>query len=419
MQTGQDGSLLHFSHITKTMSPPSLSNTNNSTSSSIVETSEETKNTPVVTHADELKISGERMSASTLGSKPIPSSADEALPWYRTGGMKMNAIGMGINIVATLFILSKTCLNEQQVHYFLSFLVLSYLSSFLIGMRTMYCIVVFPTYMTSLFLSLALEGGQSSTFYQSPILILVVALSVAIYKVNICMSVCLHRYAAHSAFKCGFKTHIFLSILGTLANQGGPIWWSSQHRCHHKYCDMPRDPHSPLLDGAENAFTFFQTHDEVNEEFTPKHLWPHTILMRLIDTWSCIFVSIEFLLSYLYFGNTGLFITFTSAWLCQSITLWFNIINHPPSANGKDKKDDDKICKASDDASFRFEFFYLPIIILDFFVPLFAVLANESKHDHHHRYARLAKRSTFDVSYWGFIWPLEKLGLIWNVIVKE
>ena len=83
------------------------------------------------------------------------------------------------------------------------------------------------------------------------------------------MSVCLHRYAGHGAFKCGPTTNALLCVLGCLANQGGPIWWGSKHRCHHSRCDKEHDPHSPLISGAIDAFQFhtLQEHKDVDPEF--------------------------------------------------------------------------------------------------------------------------------------------------------
>eukprot|EP01083_Nonionella_stella_P199094 730354_1 len=50
------------------------------------------------------------------------------------------------------------------------------------------------------------------------------------------MSICLHRYFSHQAFQTNRFGQCMLAIIGTLANQGGVLWWSSIHRKHHKYC---------------------------------------------------------------------------------------------------------------------------------------------------------------------------------------
>ncbi|MFN8615303.1 MAG: fatty acid desaturase [Vampirovibrionales bacterium] len=54
-----------------------------------------------------------------------------------------------------------------------------------------------------------------------------------------------HRLLTHT----GFKAPKWLTYLGTLvacmAFEGGPVFWVSTHRYHHKMSDKPLDPHSP------------------------------------------------------------------------------------------------------------------------------------------------------------------------------
>jgi fatty-acid desaturase len=63
------------------------------------------------------------------------------------------------------------------------------------------------------------------------------------------MSVCLHRYFSHQAFKTSRSMTFLLAVIGSLANQKGCLWWAANHRKHHKYCDQPGDPHSQTQDG--------------------------------------------------------------------------------------------------------------------------------------------------------------------------
>jgi stearoyl-CoA desaturase (delta-9 desaturase) len=58
-----------------------------------------------------------------------------------------------------------------------------------------------------------------------------------------------HRLLAHGAFKAGRVTQFGLTLLGSLACQGGPLWWVSHHRNHHRYTETPRDIHSPQQRG--------------------------------------------------------------------------------------------------------------------------------------------------------------------------
>lgn len=58
-----------------------------------------------------------------------------------------------------------------------------------------------------------------------------------------------HRLLAHGAFKAGRATQFTLALMGSLATQGGPLWWVSHHRNHHRYSDDPGDVHSPRQRG--------------------------------------------------------------------------------------------------------------------------------------------------------------------------
>ena len=63
-----------------------------------------------------------------------------------------------------------------------------------------------------------------------------------------------HRLLAHGSFKAGRATQFILTLLGSLATQGGPLWWVSHHRNHHRYSDSAGDLHSPRERG------FWQAH---------------------------------------------------------------------------------------------------------------------------------------------------------------
>jgi len=339
-------------------------------------------------------------------------------PWYRRGGMDVNMVGMAFNITLPVLILLQDVDKQWQKYYAAVWALCLTLSALPpCNMRTVYCIVVVPTFFTSLSLAFTLN---STSPIKTAILSLIYGATLAIFKVNICMSVCLHRYAAHHAFKTKSNlTSLFLQILGCLANQGGCIWWSSQHKCHHKYCDLPdKDPHSPMHMGVEDAFSFFQIHTSVREMFVPRYL--DSVMNRVLDTWSFLVVSLELYLSFVCFGPFGLFVSYTSGWLCQSITLWFNIVNHPPNdinTTSTNIKDTCQAVNTKDPKVDKSVASYLPFQLLTILHPLFALFVMESEHEHHHDHSTLAKRSWYDVAYWGFIKPMECLGLIYDVQV--
>jgi stearoyl-CoA desaturase (delta-9 desaturase) len=59
------------------------------------------------------------------------------------------------------------------------------------------------------------------------------------------LSVSYHRYFAHRAFRASRLVQFFLGLWGALCLQRGPLWWTSNHRIHHRFCGSDADPHSP------------------------------------------------------------------------------------------------------------------------------------------------------------------------------
>jgi fatty-acid desaturase len=54
-----------------------------------------------------------------------------------------------------------------------------------------------------------------------------------------------HRLLTHRSFRTPKAVEYLLTLLGTLANQGGPMQWVATHRLHHRHSDTEDDPHSP------------------------------------------------------------------------------------------------------------------------------------------------------------------------------
>jgi stearoyl-CoA desaturase (Delta-9 desaturase) len=63
-----------------------------------------------------------------------------------------------------------------------------------------------------------------------------------------------HRFLSHRAYKANRLFGFMLAWIGCSAMQKGPLWWSTNHRKHHKYSDQEGDPHSPVLT------SFWQAH---------------------------------------------------------------------------------------------------------------------------------------------------------------
>jgi stearoyl-CoA desaturase (delta-9 desaturase) len=54
-----------------------------------------------------------------------------------------------------------------------------------------------------------------------------------------------HRLLTHRGYKTYKWVEYFLTICGTLALEGGPIFWVATHRIHHQKSDQEGDPHTP------------------------------------------------------------------------------------------------------------------------------------------------------------------------------
>jgi stearoyl-CoA desaturase (delta-9 desaturase) len=54
-----------------------------------------------------------------------------------------------------------------------------------------------------------------------------------------------HRLLTHRSFQTPRGVEYVLTVLGTLASQGGPLQWVAAHRRHHQHSDTAGDPHSP------------------------------------------------------------------------------------------------------------------------------------------------------------------------------
>lgn len=62
-------------------------------------------------------------------------------------------------------------------------------------------------------------------------------------SVGICVGY--HRLLSHRSYRTPKWIEYSLAVCGTLAMQGGPIFWAATHRIHHANADRPGDPHSP------------------------------------------------------------------------------------------------------------------------------------------------------------------------------
>jgi len=205
------------------------------------------------------------------------------------------------------------------------------------------------------------------------------------------MSVCLHRYFAHSAFRTSRGGQFVLGLLGCMAWQKGPIWWAGKHRRHHKHCDDPNDPHSAVQTSFGYAWigwTMSTKEIAVDAEFTTKLLtFPE---LRVLDQcWMVPPLLLNAVICWAWGSHAMMCLMTLPMLLSALITLLFNVEYHPAHNPGKAQ------CKAVDNARFLSE------------------LVGESYHDDHHDFPQKAQRPGLDLPYWLVINPLAALGLIW------
>ena len=58
-----------------------------------------------------------------------------------------------------------------------------------------------------------------------------------------------HRLLTHRSYKTYKWVEYLLTLCGTLALEGGPIFWVATHRIHHQRSDREGDPHTPREGG--------------------------------------------------------------------------------------------------------------------------------------------------------------------------
>jgi len=78
-----------------------------------------------------------------------------------------------------------------------------------------------------------------------------------------------HRLLTHRGYKTPRWIEYFLTTCGTLALEGGPIFWVATHRLHHQNTDRDGDPHSPHDGGLWSHMGWILTgrtlHNNANE----------------------------------------------------------------------------------------------------------------------------------------------------------
>lgn len=100
-------------------------------------------------------------------------------------------------------------------------------------------------WVTAFFMAVFHLGAIVALFFFSwKLLLLLIVLNWVSGSLGIGMGY--HRLLTHRGYKTPKWVEYFLTICGTLALEGGPIFWVATHRIHHQLTDVPGDPHSPI-----------------------------------------------------------------------------------------------------------------------------------------------------------------------------
>lgn len=93
-----------------------------------------------------------------------------------------------------------------------------------------------------------------------------------------------HRLLTHGSFETRRWLYYIITLGGTLAFQGGPLGWVSDHLTHHLHSDKPGDPHSPH-DGVVHShflWLLFKRTPDRDPRKNTKHLYSDPVI-RTID----------------------------------------------------------------------------------------------------------------------------------------
>jgi stearoyl-CoA desaturase (delta-9 desaturase) len=74
---------------------------------------------------------------------------------------------------------------------------------------------------------------------------LAVAAVMYFFAINVGIGMAYHRLLTHRGYRTPKWVEYFLTTCGTMALEGGPIFWVATHRVHHQNSDHEGDPHTP------------------------------------------------------------------------------------------------------------------------------------------------------------------------------
>lgn len=99
-------------------------------------------------------------------------------------------------------------------------------------------------WITSIFMGLFHVGAIAALFFFSWKNLIAGAI-MYFFAINVGIGMAYHRLLTHRGYKVPRWLEYFLTACGTMALEGGPIFWVATHRVHHQHSDHEGDPHTP------------------------------------------------------------------------------------------------------------------------------------------------------------------------------
>jgi stearoyl-CoA desaturase (delta-9 desaturase) len=235
------------------------------------------------------------------------------------------------------------------------------------------------------------------------------------FAINVGIGMAYHRLLTHRGYKVPRWLEYFLTACGTMALEGGPIFWVATHRVHHQNSDDEGDPHTPhdgtwwahagwILSGralhSETAllgrYAPDLTRDRVQVWLSKYHWLPLTIAAVLQ-----VALGAALMPGHPIVGAVGMLLwgTFFRTTLGLHATWLVNSATHLWGSRRFETRDDSRN---------------------SWWVAL--LTGGEGWHNNHHAHPVSARHGLawyeFDINYYG-IWVMEKLGLAKRVQIAK
>jgi stearoyl-CoA desaturase (delta-9 desaturase) len=229
-------------------------------------------------------------------------------------------------------------------------------------------------------------------------------LGLWVVSINMGIGMGYHRLLTHRGYRTPRWLEYFLSICGTLALEGGPIFWVATHRVHHQLTDREGDPHTPHDGGWWSHAGWILSGDALHHETALMARYAPDLAKDRFQIWLSKYHYVPMIvvgLALLAFGGWscvmwGIFLRVTlglhATWLVNSAT-------HMWGSRRFSTRDESRN---------------------NWWVAL--ITGGEGWHNNHHAHPVSVRHGLtwweFDMNFYG-IWLLKKIGLASNVKVAQ